>query len=701
MKINALYIAMSLALLSQTTNAKAEKSDELERIEIQGDQYKSTGTKSSLAPINAPFSISHIDQDTLQLRQADSVNAALRYVSGITPESRSTVTIFDQYTIRGFESYRNYYDGLELQSNNLWNLYPQVDAFATETVEVLKGPASVLYGSAPPGGMVNQIAKLANGSEHTQVRLRIGSNALRELGIDHAGVLNDQLSYRTIALSRKSDGQQQTTEEKRTVFAPSLRFQPSSNTVLTAHLYYQDDPKAIPSTPLHSVGTLTRASYGYVDTDAFAGDINWSNFNRTTTMAGLKIEHRLSSDWSLFTNWRYTDSEGIQHNTYNQNLVAGSDSVLARSAYKTDEAQHGYVLDNQVSTNFTFGHTSHHLLFGFEYKTLSSTVGYWDTLGTGTPTIDLAAPNYRVFDVNALPLNFYTEAHDIEQSNRAFYIQDEVKISALTLLAGLRYDSFSSNVIADKDYAGTQWQTHSNIDDSQLTGRIAALYQLESGWRPYISYSQSFEPVSGEDSVTQEAFDPTEAEQWEIGIKYHARDSQLTIAAFELSKQNEIINSQDFVTKTQAGEIKSKGIEIEATHTFNNQVDLLINATYLDQEVTKNKLDPDLIGKRLVWVADNTASVWLNYYPSLFSALKISTGIRYVGESYVGKYNTDTVPSYTLLDIALDYELNEHMRMTFSVSNLADKRYVGACYDQSNCWMGAERKIDLGFHTRF
>ena len=125
------------------------------------------------------------------------------------------------------------------------------------------------------------------------------------------------------------------------------------------------------------------------------------------------------------------------------------------------------------------------------------------------------------------------------------------------------------------------------------------------------------------------------------------------------------------------------------------------NATHLDQKVTKNELDQDLVGKRLVWVADNTASLWLNYYPSLLSALKVSVGARYVGESYVGKYNSDTVPSYTLFDIAFDYELSEQARITFSISNLSDKRYVGACYDESNCWMGAERKADVGLHYRF
>ncbi|MEI5637778.1 MULTISPECIES: TonB-dependent siderophore receptor [unclassified Pseudoalteromonas] len=699
MKLNALYAAIGLALFAQST--QANENDNLEHIEVQGSDYRSTGTKSSLPPMAAPFSISHIDQEMLQLRQADSVNAALRYVSGITPESRSTVTIFDQYTIRGFESYRNYYDGLELQSNGLWNLYPQVDAFATQSVEVLKGPASVLYGSTPPGGMVNQIAKLANGEEQTHLRLRVGSRSLQELGIDHGGNLSDSLSYRAIALTRSSDGQQHTTEEERTLFAPSVRWQPSAATSLTANIYYQDDPKSIPSTPLHSIGTLTEASYGYLDADAFAGDSKWANFDKTVLMTGIKLEHQLNQHMSFYSNWRYTDAEGLQRNTYNQNLLPDSESVLARSAYMTDESQHGYVLDNQFTSQFSLGASEHRLLFGFEYKTLSSDVRYGDTLGTNTPTIDLAAPNFDAFDIAALPLDFYTEVHDIEQSNRALYIQDEIQLANLTVLAGLRYDNFNSDVTTDNNYAGTEYGSQSEIDDSQVSGRIAALYQFSSGWRPYVSYSESFEPVAGQDSETQQAFEPTEAQQWELGVKYQSNDTRLTVALFDLTKKNEIINSADFISKTQAGEIQSKGIELEAAHTLNSQVEVLFNATHLDQEVTKQKLDPALVGKRLVWVADNTASFWLSYLPEQLDALQLSFGARYVGESYVGKYNSDIVPSYTLLDVAVDYQLNANANITFSVSNVTDKRYVGACYDASNCWMGAERKADLGLQYRF
>ena len=153
--------AASLLVLSALLPAHAQTLPAgTAQVIVSATGYRTTGTKSDLKPLEAPMSYEVYDNELLSARQADSVNEALRYVPGVTPESRSTVTIFDQYTIRGFESYRNYYDGLPLQYDGLWNLVPQVDAFATESVEVLKGPVSVLYGSAPPGGMVNQTAKL-------------------------------------------------------------------------------------------------------------------------------------------------------------------------------------------------------------------------------------------------------------------------------------------------------------------------------------------------------------------------------------------------------------------------------------------------------------------------------------------------------------------------------------------------------------
>ncbi|GAA0817490.1 TonB-dependent siderophore receptor [Colwellia asteriadis] len=696
-----LAVSVSCAISATEDISEAEK-EALERISVHSPAYRSTGTKSTLLPIESPMSFTSIDQGTLQLRQADSVNRALRYVSGITPESRSTVTIFDQYTIRGFESYRNYYDGLPLQTNNLWNLYPQVDAFATESIEVLKGPTSVLYGSAPPGGMVNQIAKSPQG-EQTTIGLRLGNQSLRELSLDTSGG-NGEIDYRFIALARQKDGQQQTTEEERYTIAPTITWQVAAKTHLTFSAYYQDDPEITPSTPLPAMGTLYTAPYGKLDSDGYAGDENWARFDRTVTMLGYKINHEFNENLSFLQNFRYTDAKALQHNTYNQGLMADN-SHLLRSAYFTNESQQGFVVDNQLAASLMLGQTQHNILFGFDFQTLSSDVSYGDTLGNDTPALNLAAPDYQLLNPETLPVDFYTEQHDIAQYNRGFYLQDEIEIDQLTFIVGGRYDNFYTQDIADKSYAGTEYGDTTTIDEDAFTGRLAAIYSFDFGLAPYLNYSTSFEPTPGFDSETNEAFKPTTAEQIEVGVKYQNthQNMMITAAYFDLAKENVVVNTADFAKKTQTGEIVSRGIEVELNAQPTTQLDITANYTYLDMEITKNPLNVSLIGNRPVWVADQTASLWANYHidNATISGLMLSAGVRYTGESYLDAANSDTLPSYTLYDIAARYEINDLTQLTISVNNLTDERYVGACYDANGCWMGAERTMEAGVKFSF
>ena len=181
---------------SETENAEtAIPSTTLDAITVYADSYRSTGTKTALDPEDAPMSYTRIDQDLLK-RQADSVSAALRYEPGVSSESRGTVTIFDENRVRGFKTLSNFYDGLRLPYDGAWNLMPQVDVYATEAVEVVKGSASSLYGYTAPGGMVNQIAKTPQSTQETEVQLRLGNQDLKEVGIDTTGALTDSLNYR-------------------------------------------------------------------------------------------------------------------------------------------------------------------------------------------------------------------------------------------------------------------------------------------------------------------------------------------------------------------------------------------------------------------------------------------------------------------------------------------------------------------------
>ncbi len=689
--------------LAQPATAQEHKDDSthpalMDEVVIYGDGYRTTGTKSQLMPMEAPMSYEIYDSELLALRQADTVNQALRYVTGITPESRATVTIFDQYTIRGFQSYRNFYDGLPLQYNGLWNLAPQVDVFATQGVEVLKGPTSVLYGSAPPGGMINQTAKQPLGDPATQVRVRTGSHDLAELGVDSTGPLTDDLDYRMIALFRQQDGQQKTTEEERRLLAPSLTWHMSDSTSLNLNLYYQDDPKLTPSTPLPALGTVHRASYGWLDADAYAGDRNWGGVDRTITMAGYKFNHAFTDDLTFLQNFRYTEGELFQENSYNNGL-ADDGRTLLRSAYFTDEDQEGFVVDNQLAWNLNTAAVEHRLLLGAEYRTLDADIHYGDTLGFDTPSLDLGNPDHDQFDPSALPFDSYTEKHAIEQDQLGIYLQDEIRWRNLTVVAGARWDSYESEDQARISYLGSPASSTTEIDQEEVTARASAMYHFDNGLSPYINYSESFEPTSGVNSLTGEPFEPTTANQIEAGVKYSDYRTNVTFAWFDLRKENVVVNTPDFLERTQTGEVGSEGVELNVDTRLTERLALTANYTWLDVEVLDNPLDPSRVGNNPVWVADQQASLWASFQAT--EALSLSGGVRYVGESAMDAANTDTVPSYTLADLAIDWQINPVYRVALSVNNVFDETYVGACFDASNCWMGIERSTELTLSARF
>ncbi|TKB50120.1 TonB-dependent siderophore receptor [Ferrimonas aestuarii] len=702
-----LWMAMLPAIyqIAVPTSAHAQEDgrgddSNIEVIEVHGAAYRTTGTKSSLRPLEAPMSFEVYDRELLDRRQVDTVNEALRYVPGVTAENRSSVNIFDQYTVRGFETYRNFYDGLPLQYNGLWNLAPQVDAYATESIEILKGPTSVLYGAAPPGGMVNQVAKKPQSDAMTEVRGRAGSNSLYEVALDSTGALSDSVNGRVIALYRDRDGQQQTTKEERRFIAPSITWELGSQTNLELSAYYQDDPSMVPSTPLTSVGTVYSAPYGKLDSDAYAGDANWNQFDRQVLMLGSKLNHQFSDSVEFLQNFRYTDGDAYQRNMYNYGLAADQQTLI-RSAYFTDEAIDGYVIDNQISWLVSVGQSEHKLLFGVEYSSLDSKVTYGDTLGQATPGLDLASPNYRLIDAASLPVDFYQQKNDIEQTQLGIYLQDEIRFESLTIVAGARWDKYESTDTAQNNYAGTEYGSVTEIDQDELSARVAAIYTFNNGVAPYVSYSESFEPVSGVDSNTGNAFEPTTASQWEVGLKYQSNSAAttLTLAAFDITKKNVVVNTPDFGKYTQNGEVQSRGIELAWDQQVLENLDFTFNYSYLDAEVTDNPLNTALEGKTPIWVADQTASAWLDYYP--MPEVQLSTGVRYVGETQLDAMNTDRVPSYTLWDMAASYDISEQWTVNVSASNLFDKRYVGACFDSNNCWMGAERNVEASISYHF
>lgn len=674
----------------------------LDTITVYADSYRSTGTKTALDPNDAPMSYTRINQELLQKRQADSVNAALRYEPGVSTESRGTVSIFDEYNIRGFKTYSNFYDGLRLPYDGAWNLMPQVDIYATEAVEVLKGPASSLYGYTAPGGMVNQVAKTPKSTQASEVQLRLGNQNLKEMAVDTTGPISDTLNYRLVALKRKKDGQMQTTEEERTLINPSLEWRPTEDVSVLANLFYQDDPEMVPSTPLPAVGTVYNASYGKLDSDAYAGD-EWNHFSKEVIMPSVTVNWAINDKLTFKHILRYTDAEAQQRNMYNQEgFITGSDKILNRVAYTTDEKMNNWTTDNQLAYQLDTANTSHNLLFGVEYQETDSSATYYDAGADGTPNLDLSKPDSSQINADTLPLDIYRQKDDIEQSQLGFYIQDEMQWQDLTVVAGLRHDDFESTNEQKSSYLGTPGEKTVFNDASKTSGRLATIYDFDNGFSPYASYSQSFQPVVGSNFVTNKAFEPTTADQLEAGIKYLSPDrvTQGTLAVFDITQKNVVVtNPANSQQKVQTGEITSKGFEVSGSHMLSDWVDIAASYSYTDAEITEDEFNPDVVGNTPAQTAKHKATLWADYYAT--DKLTLNAGVRYEDGMQLDKQNSDELPSVTLVDIGGSYRINPMLTVGASINNLFDKTYVGTCYDSNNCWMGPERQMSVSLKANF
>ncbi|WP_049048670.1 TonB-dependent siderophore receptor [Aeromonas hydrophila] len=670
-----------------------------ETLTVLGETYRNTATKTRLDPLETPQAISVVEGDTLEQRGVSSVSEALRYVPGVNTELRGgAVNRLDLFNIRGFDNYQNFYDGLLLQYND-WNLQPQIDPVAIEQLEVFKGPTSVLYGSMPPGGMVNLIAKRPQRESRHSVSVASGTGTLKELTLDSTGALNDQFAYRLVGLARQKEGQAVTSEEERYVLAPSLDWQLSDRTLLNLNLYYQKDPQAGIYTTVPASGSVKSNPLGQLGSDTFLGDENWNHYSREVTLLGYKLSHDFNANWQLLQNARYMDASANQQNTYNAALAADN-RTLARNAYLTDEESRGFVIDNQLAGQVQTGKAQHNLLLGVDYQYLDARILYRDTLDYAAPAIDIFNPNHQQIVPADLAFN-YQDNRTIRQYQSGLYLQDQVRLDRLVAIGGARYDRYRVDTDSRTLYQGAASSTLAQIDQDNLSLRLGALYELDNGLSPYVSYAESFEPVAGVDKQGQ-AFKPATGRQWEGGLKFLSEDMSKTFTAsvFHITKQNALVTDPDNVygPKLQTGEMVSKGVELEGRLDLTSRWDLALSYTRQEMEITRDTTS--LQGKTPVWVPKQMASLWSNYLPAgPLEGARLGAGLRYVGEAQLDAANTDTVPDYLLMDMAASYDLAQlsqrlqGVEVSLSASNLFNKTYY-SCYDQNNCWFGAERSVE-------
>ncbi|WP_102297444.1 TonB-dependent siderophore receptor [Vibrio cyclitrophicus] len=693
----ALLTAFSTQALAEDTITAADSN--IETVTIMGKAYRNTATKSALEPEETPQGITVIDEAQLEQRGVQSLNQALRYAPGVVTENRGgSVAMFDSYSIRGFKTNNvNYYDSLSLQQLNGWNLQPQIDPIAMQQVEIFKGPTSVLYGAMPPGGMVNMIAKAPQTEKSTKVGVATGSRNLQEASIDTTGQFGDSdFSYRLIALARKQDSQVDNAEEERYLIAPSVDWQATDSTLINFNLYYQNDPSMgiNSSMPLD----VLKAS----DPSVSMGDKSWSKFEREVLMVGYKINHDFNNNWTFLQNARYTDASLYQENTYHVSYDSNTPNQLSRYLYSTDESFKGFVIDNQLSGLIKAGSIEHNVLVGIDYQNMDGDVNYssYSANGSGFNSFDPLNPNNDLLDrSDVTKTGEYLD--DTTSSQLGLYLQDQVRLDALVLIAGARFDHYKS----ESDYYAHE------SDHKQFTYRVGGLYELNNGLSPFASYATSFEPAPGVDKSGNE-FDPEMAQQAEIGVKYLSDDmsKEATVSLFHIVKQDMLMTDPTNVygPRIQVGEVVSQGAELSGRWFATENFDIAAAYTYVDMEITEDTSN-GLEGTTPIYVPEHTANLWANYnvFNGMLAGSRFSAGARYVGEMQMDASNTQgKVPAYTVVDLSVGYDLGaasdtlSGATANLAVNNIFNEEYY-ACYDQSNCWFGAEQSVELSVNYEF
>jgi iron complex outermembrane receptor protein len=691
----ALAGAVTLALQGA---AFAEESTIVVTGSAQGDVlpvWTNSATKSAVAESKTPQVINTLSAQEIEQRHANSVNEILRYAPGVSTEVRGNTSYMSEYKIRGFTVDQEFYNGLQLPYNVTGNTKARIDPLLIESVDILKGPSSVLYGGGSPGGLVNIQGKMPQKEAKTELGLTTGNRNLKEGYLDSTGQIADSdWNYRLLGKATENDDQPHTTRYENYLVAPSVTWQPDSNTRLTIDALAQNTPSLSPSNPL----PLAYLRSEYAGRRDYAGD-EWSGFKQRQWMLGYHFEHAFDSGWGFSQKVRYFDVDTHQRSAYSTGQ--GSEVYeLNRFAYTTDEDLQSFNMDNQVTKTVTLGEWQHHLLAGFDYQKLNSHFHY--RYASATPGIDMRDPDYS--QIHESELGLYTaQKNRLSYQQNGYYVQDQVVFGGLNLLGSLRYDDYRSvttNYLQNGDKA---W-----VSQDRVTKRLGALYAFDNGISPFISYSEGFAPVSPQGTLTAQDVKPTTSKQVEGGVKYLIEDfaTTLTASVFNIRQKNVVTTDPGFLNYRQTGEVESEGAELSATSRPTDNLTLVANYAYTHAINTE---DDKYKGKRPTQVPENAFNLWGDYTfdSTPLKGVNIGAGARYTGPMEISPANdAGKLGGTTQYDLAASYRMGEllpslaGLTLKMSAQNITNKETL-TCYDASNCWIGRDRTWQLGASYSF
>ncbi|CAD5106580.1 TonB-dependent siderophore receptor [Zestomonas carbonaria] len=679
------------ALTLPTTNIDANRSYESAWGPVEG--YVATrsaaGTKTDTSIAEIPRSISVITRDQLDDRQTLNLNDALRYTAGVMSSGYGSDSRADWLKVRGFVP-TQFLDGLPLPVGSFAN--PKIEPWNLERIAVLRGPASSVYGQTPPGGLLDMVSRRPQAESSQAVQVQAGSNNHRQINFDSTGAIDDdaRVLYRVSGTVRDSDTPIDHIQDKRYNIAPSLTWNIGDDTHLTFLSQYTRDDTGITGQFLPLQGTKLPSPVGKISHHKNLGEPDWDFYDRTYYALGYAFDHRFNDVWQFRQNLRYTKSDlefqAVQVSTFNSIDAGGN---VSRESGIVNEDISQFAVDNNFQADFQTGALRHTLLIGLDHQRANT--NYQWLYGMGVPPISVVRPVYGA-DLSGVT---YFAMQDYQQKTHqtGLYIQDQIALDNWRLTLGGREDWV---------HTGTTFHNQGDVTNTQrdvaFSGNVGLSYLFDNGVTPYVSYAESFQPAIGANVSSTTSFEPTEGKQYEIGVKYQppGTDALLSAAVFDLTQQNVSV-TEGSITR-QIGELKVRGLELEASADVNENLKLVASYAYNDSEIRKGQDK----GNRMQQMPRNQATLWADYTwrAGLLDGFGVGFGARYVGDSYGNTANTwlGHTGSYTVYDASMHYDLGRlssalrGASLAVDAKNLFDKEYLSTC-DGYWCYYGDQRNV--------
>jgi iron complex outermembrane receptor protein len=688
-----LLSSVATVILLAAASSRAQTSPEsapaqLPAIKVEGQQapetadgpvdgYRATrsatGTKTDTPLRDVPQAVNVVPRQVIEDQQANRLVDVLLNVPNVQPGS-TIGNRAENFTIRGFRSETYARDGVV--NNPLFTSETFLDLSNVERVEVLKGPASVLFGQGDPGGLINIVTKKPQTETATGGSLEIGSHDFHRAEGDVTSALDADktLAARLTAAYQESDSFRDffTNSERKTV-SPVFLWTPNDRSRLTFGIDYADQTQPF-DRGLVASGTRVAA----IPNSRYLGE-RFSVFESDKTTAQYRFEHDVNDWLTLRQISRLDIGDSYRYSADPQTLNATTGVLTRRARIQNDDTRYGDVMLD-ATARFDTGPVSHTLLAGGEYSKASRDLD-WRLYNLAS--INIFNPVY-----GAAPGNFISatsQTHDVDMY--AAYLQDQIAVTdQVKLIVGGRFDSFSQ---IDTQVTATA-NTRTSQSDSAFSPRAGIVYQPVQPLSLYASYTESFKPQTATDS-SGKALEAETGQQYEIGAKYDLVPDRLTttLAVFDLRRQNvatEDPTNDDFSVAT--GEQRSRGVELDVTGTVLPGWQITAAGAYLNTKVTK---DSTYQGNSLAGAPRWSGSLWSIYQfqQGALRGLGFGAGVVMV-DSRVGEIgNSFAVPGYARVDASVFYDLNERIRLSLAAKNLFDADYIETPVGRTEIYAGA------------